>query len=139
MARQKDAEPDPDVAARTGNFAMLMYSIVGVFAGTLLPHFSKRDKRLLDPDYPESDEGKFIRIQRTVQTLKRECENNNRTFRLPRMPVALRDMWCFALVFFAIISLWTFFINTVAEVGEIISLIRVNYSKFDDRPLLPSP
>ncbi|KIJ56704.1 hypothetical protein M422DRAFT_57368 [Sphaerobolus stellatus SS14] len=125
MARQNNAEPDQEVAARTGNFALLMYSLVGVVAGTLLPHLSKRDERLLDPEYPETDDEKFARIETTILAWKIESEARGQSLKLPRMPVALRDVWCFALVFFALISGWTFFINTVAEAIVAVALVGV--------------
>jgi solute carrier family 45 protein 1/2/4 len=39
MALELDREPDADYATRTGEFAMLLYSIVAVIAGTILPHW----------------------------------------------------------------------------------------------------
>lgn len=122
MARQTGKEPDVDDATRTGNFAFLMYSIVGVFAGALLPRLAKRDRRLLETDFAESDETKFERIQRNVRAWKLDSEASGNAFKLPRMPVALRDMWCFALLFYFLITLWTFFIDTVVEVSSFLSM-----------------
>ncbi|EGN92992.1 hypothetical protein SERLA73DRAFT_172351 [Serpula lacrymans var. lacrymans S7.3] len=47
MAYQNGVEPDKDVATRRGEFALLLYSLVAVAAGTLLPHLARRDRRLL--------------------------------------------------------------------------------------------
>jgi len=125
MARQTGKEPDVDDATRTGNFAFLMYSIVGVFAGVLLPRLAKRDRRLLETDFAESDETRFERIQRNVRAWKLDCEASGNAFKLPRMPVALRDMWCFALLLYFLITLWTFFINTVVEAVIAVALVGI--------------
>lgn len=116
MAYQDNKDPDVDVATRAGNFALLMYSLVGVVAGSLLPELTKRDERLLDGDKQEDEDMEFSRIQRTVLELKAEARSRGKSAKLPRMPLTLRGMWSFAMVLYGVISLCTFFISTVAQV-----------------------
>lgn len=116
MAYQDKKDPDVDVATRVGNFALLMYSLVAVVAGSLLPELTKRDERLLEPDEHEDEEVEVARIQRTVMRWKAEARSRGKSLRLPRMPLTLRDVWSFALVLYGVISLCTFFIVTVTQV-----------------------
>ena len=117
MARQDNKEPDVDVATRAGNFAMLMYSLVAVIAGSLLPQLTKRDERLLGADEEEDEEAELARIHCMVTKWKAQAAVKGKSLKLPSMPLTLRDMWCFALVLYGVISLCTFFINTVAQVS----------------------
>jgi solute carrier family 45, member 1/2/4 len=116
MAYQDNKDPDVDIATRAGNFALLMYSLVAVVAGSLLPELTKRDERLLDGDEWEDEDMELARIQRTVMKWKAEAESRGKSPKLPRMPLSLRDVWGFAMVLFGVISLFTFFIGTVTEV-----------------------
>ena len=116
MAYQDNKDPDVDVATRAGNFALLMYSLVGVVAGSLLPELTKRDERLLDGDKQEDEDMEFSRIQRTVLELKAEAGSRGKSAKLPRMPLTLRGMWSFAMILYGVISMCTFFISTVAQV-----------------------
>lgn len=116
MAYQIKKDPDVDVATRAGNFALLMYSLVGVVAGSLLPELTKRDERLLEGEEHTDEDMEVVRIQRTVMKWKTDTGSRGESLKLPRMPFMLRDMWSFALVLYGVISLCTFFIDTVAKV-----------------------
>lgn len=119
MAYQDQKDPDVDVATRTGNFALLMYSLVAVVAGSVLPELAKRDDRLLEPDEHEDEVAEVARIRLTVMKWKAEARSKDRSLKLPRMPLTLRDMWCFGLVLYGVISLSTFFIATVTQVESV--------------------
>jgi len=138
MARQYNKDPSVDVATRAGNFAMLMYSLVAVVAGSLLPELTRRDERLLGHDDEEDDVAEVIRIQTMVSKWKAEAAAKGKKLKLPRAPLTLRDMWSFALVLYGVISLCTFFINTVAQVRSCIDAQRLFLTSYF-RPQLRSP
>lgn len=117
MAEQSGEDPDVDTAARTGNLAMLLFSIVATVAGAVLPQLTNRNPRLLDASEDVNEETEYLRVQRTLADWKGEAEARGKSLELPTMPYTLRDVWCFALILYGIISLWTFFINTVIEVS----------------------
>lgn len=121
MAEQIGKDPDVDTAARTGNFALLLFSIVAAIAGTVLPQLTRRDPRLLDVFEHTSEENEYLYVQRTLVGWKEEAIANGKRFKLPSMPYTLRDIWCFALILYGIISLCTFFIYTVSEVRMAVS------------------
>ncbi|KAF8591426.1 MFS general substrate transporter [Ramaria rubella] len=125
MARQDDKDPDVDVATRAGNFAMLMYSLVAVIAGSLLPQLTKRNERLLDTDEKEDEEAELVRIRHIVATWRTDASSKSRSFKLPRMPLTLRDVWSFALVLYGVISICTFFISTVVQATIAVALIGI--------------
>ena len=62
MAWQDNKEPDVDVATWARNFAMLMYSLVTVIAGSLLPQLTKCDEHLLGADEEEEEEAELTWI-----------------------------------------------------------------------------
>lgn len=117
MAEETGEDPDVDTAARTGNLAMLLFSIVATAAGAVLPQLTNRNPRLLDASEDVNEEAEYLRVQRTLSDWKGEAEARGKSFELPTLPYTLRDVWCFALVLYGIISLWTFFINTVTMVS----------------------
>ncbi|KAF8517822.1 MFS general substrate transporter [Gautieria morchelliformis] len=125
MAYQDKTDPDVDVATRAGNFALLMYSLVAVVAGSLLPELTKRDERLLEPDEGEDEERELARIQRTVTRWKAEARSKGKSFRLPRLPFCLRDIWSFGLALYGVISFCTFFIETVTQATVAVALIGI--------------
>jgi solute carrier family 45 protein 1/2/4 len=118
MARQDNEDPPVDVATRIGNLAMFFYSVVAVVAGTLLPQLTKRDPRLLQSPPGEAEETEFTRIQETITRWKKEAVSRKKKLVLPQMPVVLRDVWSFGLILYGVITLATFFINTVVTVGS---------------------
>jgi solute carrier family 45, member 1/2/4 len=67
------------------------------------------------------EEAEYARIQQQVRQWKAEAEVTGKPFKLPRMPLLLRDIWMGALLLFTILAFSTFFINTVAGV----SLVRI--------------
>jgi len=68
MAYENKKEPDAELATRMGALAMLIYSLVAVVAGAVLPQLSRRDKRLLA--YPGEDEDTELeRLKALVQGL----------------------------------------------------------------------
>ena len=114
MARQDNKEPDVDVATRAGNFAMLMYSLVAVIAGSLFPQLTKCNECLLGADEEEDEEAELAQIHCMVTKWKAQAAVKDKSLKLPSMPLTLRDMWCFALVLYGMISLYTFFTTETA-------------------------
>ncbi|EGO27826.1 hypothetical protein SERLADRAFT_447045 [Serpula lacrymans var. lacrymans S7.9] len=124
MAYQNGVEPDKDVATRRGEFALLLYSLVAVAAGTLLPHLARRDRRLL-PREGDNEEEDFTRLRAHIRHWQEEATRHGKTFRLPRSPIFLRDIWTGALILFTVITFSTFFISTVPQATAAISLIGI--------------
>ncbi|KAG8900774.1 hypothetical protein FRB99_005764 [Tulasnella sp. 403] len=130
MAYELDKDPDPDVATRAGEFALLIYSIVAVLAGTALPYLAASDARLLkqidreiEDEEAVSDELKKIREM--VRQWKLEAARQGKPLKLPTMPFMLRNIWTAALLLFGFTMMSTFFITTVAQATFAIALLGV--------------
>ncbi|KIK68025.1 hypothetical protein GYMLUDRAFT_36839 [Collybiopsis luxurians FD-317 M1] len=128
MALEQDKEPDPDVATRTGEFAMLLYSIVAVVAGTILPHLANRDRRLMAHKEDVDENAELTRIQNTLRQWKAEALRKGKPLRLPLMPLLLRNIWTGALLWFTLLTFSTFFISTVAQASVFIALVGVSWA-----------
>jgi len=120
MAYEHNAEPDHDVATRTGEFAMLIFSVVAVVAGSLLPHLARRDRRLMPPKDEDGD-AEVSRLRDTVRQWRAEALRDGKPLRLPMMPFLLRNIWTGALLLFTVLTFSTLFISTVAQVRYLIS------------------
>jgi solute carrier family 45 protein 1/2/4 len=118
MAHEQGEEPDPDEATRTGEFAMLLYSIVAVVSGTILPHLANRDRRLMAHQGDDNEDAELTRIHSTVREWRVEAARQGRPLRLPVMPFLLRNIWTMALLLFSFLTLSTFFISTVKQVSR---------------------
>ncbi|KAJ3882936.1 hypothetical protein F5051DRAFT_318700 [Lentinula edodes] len=125
MALELGREPDPDLATRTGEFAMLLYSIVAVIAGTVLPHLANRDRRLMAHKDDVDEDAELTRIKNTVRQWKAEAARNGKPLRLPMMPFLLRNIWTGALLWFSVLTLSTFFVKTVTQATVFIALVGV--------------
>jgi solute carrier family 45 protein 1/2/4 len=124
MAYENNAEPNADVATRRGEFAMLIYSIVAVVAGTLLPHLARRDRRLISRR-DEDEDVEVTRLRNTVREWRAEAARQGRPLRLPMMPFLLRNIWTGALLLFTVLTFSTFFITTVVQATVAISLVGI--------------
>jgi len=128
MAAEINEDPDVEKATQAGDFAMLIYSIVAIVAGTLLPYLASRDHRLLAQSNPdEEDEGdvELARIREMVRQWKLEAARKGKPLKLPRMPFMLRNIWTAAMLLFAAVMASTFFIHTVAQASVAISLLGI--------------
>ncbi|KAJ3869435.1 major facilitator superfamily domain-containing protein [Lentinula novae-zelandiae] len=125
MALELGREPDPDLATRTGEFAMLLYSIVAVIAGTVLPHLANRDRRLMAHKDDVDEDAELTRIKNTVRQWKAEAARNGKPLRLPMMPFLLRNIWTGALLWFSVLTMSTFFVKTVTQATVFIALVGV--------------
>ncbi|KAF8897661.1 major facilitator superfamily domain-containing protein [Infundibulicybe gibba] len=125
MAYENQKEPDHDVATRTGEFAMLIYSVVGVAAGTLLPHLANRDRRLMAHKTDVDEDAEVTRLRNTVRQWRVEAARQGKPLRLPMMPFLLRNIWTGALLFFSFLTFSTFFISTVVQATIFISLVGI--------------
>ncbi|KAF8138444.1 hypothetical protein EV363DRAFT_1393899 [Boletus edulis] len=96
MAHQLDQEPDIEVATRTGEFAMLLYSIVAVIAGIVLPYLTRRDPRLL----PEEGDDEQTHVQRLRLNLHQ--------WREEALASGKSDIWTGAMVLFTILMFSSF-------------------------------
>ena len=89
MRAAQHGEVDKDEASQAGSFAMLIYSVVAVVAGTALPYLADRDRRLLAPELLEEDEElsdeerEFKRIKELVGEWKAEAKRDSKPLRLP--------------------------------------------------------
>ncbi|KAJ7682661.1 hypothetical protein DFH06DRAFT_972053 [Mycena polygramma] len=128
MAYELGEEPDPEFATRTGEFAMLCYSIVAVISGIVLPHLANRDRRLMAHQGDDDEDAELTRIRNTVRQWKVEAARHGRPLRLPVMPFLLRNIWTGALLLFSVLTLSTFFISTVFQATIFISLIGICWS-----------
>lgn len=125
MAYEQKKEPNPELATRTGEFAMLIYSVVGVAAGTILPHLAARDRRLMGDNADVDETAEISRLRATVRQWRIEAARKGRALHLPVMPFLLRNIWTGALVFFSLLMLSTFFISTVFQATIFISLVGI--------------
>ncbi|KAF8630339.1 hypothetical protein AX15_002989 [Amanita polypyramis BW_CC] len=125
MAYELKKEPKADLATRTGEFAMLLYSIVGVIAGTILPHFVSRDRRLLADKDNVNQDAEINHLRETVHEWRVEAARQGRPLRLPVMPFLLRNIWTGALVLFSLLMFSTFFVTTVVQATALISLVGI--------------
>ncbi|KAL4242080.1 MFS general substrate transporter [Abortiporus biennis] len=125
MAYELDKEPDLDYATRVGELAMLIYSVVAVIAGTLLPHLSERDTRLLAHEGDEDEDVEFTRLRLTVRQWRSEAARKGQPLRLPFMPFFLRNIWTWALLLFSLITFSTFFITKVWQAIIAVSMVGI--------------
>ncbi|KAJ7904651.1 MFS general substrate transporter [Mycena olivaceomarginata] len=128
MAQELGEEPDPEFATRTGEFAMLLYSIVAVISGIILPHLANRDRRLMAHQGDEDEDAELTRIRNTVREWKVEAARKGKPLRLPVMPFLLRNIWTGALLLFTALTMSTFFITTVNQATVFIALIGICWS-----------
>ncbi|KAG2095085.1 MFS general substrate transporter [Suillus discolor] len=97
MAYETGEEPDNKLATRTGEFAMLLYSIEGDDEDAQIEHFRGR-----------------LHMWRQEGTIK-----------LPKMPWLLRDIWTAAMILFTLLTFSTFWISTVKQATVAISLVGI--------------
>ncbi|KAJ7129532.1 hypothetical protein C8R44DRAFT_777013 [Mycena epipterygia] len=128
MAHELGEEPDADLATRKGEFALLLYSIVAVVSGIILPHLANRDRRLMAHHGDEDEDAELTRIRNTVQQWRAEAARHGRPVRLPVMPFLLRNIWTGALLLFTVLTMSTFFITTVFQATIFIALIGICWS-----------
>ncbi|KAI0036808.1 MFS general substrate transporter [Vararia minispora EC-137] len=126
MAYEQDEEPDAELATRTGALAMLLYSIVATFAGTLLPRFARRDPRLLsENDEGDDEDDELSKIEQTVRQWQADATHRGHRIRLPAMPLLLRDVWMGALLLFAFLTFSTFLVTRVWQAIILVSLVGI--------------
>lgn len=125
MAAELGREPDNDVATRTGEFAMAIYSVVAVIAGTLLPRLSQRDSRLLAHEGDDDEDAEFARLKATVQQWRADAARQGKPLELPFMPFFLRNIWTGAMLLFSAITFSTFFITKVWQAIIAVSLVGI--------------
>ncbi|KAJ3564038.1 hypothetical protein NP233_g8556 [Leucocoprinus birnbaumii] len=123
MAAEIGQEPDHELATRRGNFAMSLYSVVGVITGTVLPHLVYSDRRLqrLKTDVDEDAEPSWLR--ETFRQWKADAARQGKPLRLPTAPILMRNIWSGAMFLFAFLMFSTFFVKTVTQATIFISLL----------------
>ncbi|KAI6003738.1 MFS general substrate transporter [Pisolithus albus] len=124
MAYQLDGEPDIEHATRIGELAMLLYSIVAVIAGVVLPRLTLRDSRLLCQD-GDDHASRTERLRRMLKHRQEEAVQRGKKFKVPRMPLLLRDIWVGAMLLFSALMFSTFWISTVNQAAVMISAVGV--------------
>lgn len=125
LAFEQKTDPDTDTAARMGNLAMLIYSLVAVIAGTVLPPLARRDTRLLAHEGDEDEDAELTRLKMTVREWRAEAARQGRPLRLPFMPFFLRNIWTGALLLFTILMFLTLFISTMWQAIVVVSLVGI--------------
>jgi len=125
MAYELDREPDGEIATRTGEFAMLIYSVVAVIAGTILPPLAARDRRLMADNNDVDEDAEISRLRATVRQWRVDAARRGRPLHLPVMPFLLRNIWTGALLFFSLLMFTTFFISTVFQATIFISCVGI--------------
>lgn len=132
MSEEQNRDPEKDEATRAGDRAMLIYSVVAVIAGTILPFLASRDQRLLlpelpvDPANPEAAaDAELTRVRELVRQWRAEAARDGKPLKLPTMPFMLRNIWTGALVLYALAMMSTFFVKTVASATVIIALLGI--------------
>ncbi|TFL05952.1 major facilitator superfamily domain-containing protein [Pterulicium gracile] len=128
MAAEHNQEPDKDYATRKGEFAMLLYSIVAAFSGTLLPHLANRDRKLMAHRGDDDEDAELTRLKNTVFQWKVEAAQKGKELRLPVKPFLLRNIWGGALLWFTVLTWSTFFVTTVAEATALVALVGISWS-----------
>ncbi|KAL4076097.1 major facilitator superfamily domain-containing protein [Scleroderma yunnanense] len=126
MAYQLGKEPDIELATRTGELAMLLYSIVAVMAGVVLPSLARRDMRLLPQG--SDDDSHTERLRLILSHWQEEATQSGKPLKLPRMPLLLRDIWTGAMLLFSVLMLSTLWISTVANATVMISLVGISWA-----------
>jgi solute carrier family 45 protein 1/2/4 len=119
MAYETGKEPDNELATRSGELAMLLYSIVAVLAGGVLPVFARRDRRLL-PVEGDDEDAQIERFRSRLHLWRQEGIT-----KLPKMPWLLRDIWTAAMILFTLLTFSTFWISTVKQATVAISLVGI--------------
>jgi len=116
MAKEKNAEPDPEYATRMGALSMLFNSIVAVVAGAVLPYLSRRDKRLLRVQ-DEDEEEETIRLRSLVYEWRAQATKKGKPMKLPTLPILYRTIWIGALLLFTVLTMMTFFVTSTIGVS----------------------
>ncbi|KAF5344144.1 hypothetical protein D9758_008829 [Tetrapyrgos nigripes] len=125
IAQEEGKEPDADEATRRGEFAMLLYSIVAVVAGTVLPHLASRDRRLQGHKNDIDEDAETSRLRDMVRRWRAEAAQKGKPLRLPMTPFLLRNIWTGALLFFSFLTFMTFFVKTAVEATVFIALVGI--------------
>ncbi|KAJ7228529.1 hypothetical protein GGX14DRAFT_530297 [Mycena pura] len=115
MAEEIGKEPNAEFATRQGYRAMLIYSIVAVVSGTILPHLASRDRRLMAHEGDDNADAELTRIRTMVRQWKIDAARHGKPLRLPAMPFLLRNIWTGALLLFTVLTMSTYFIHTVDQ------------------------
>ncbi|KAI0089327.1 hypothetical protein BDY19DRAFT_889996 [Irpex rosettiformis] len=125
MAYELGREPDNELATRTGELALTIYSIVAVIAGILLPRLTVRDTRLLAHEGDDDEDAEFARLRATVTEWRAEAAAKGQPLELPFMPFFLRNIWTGAMLLFSLITFSTFFITKVWQAIIAVSLVGI--------------
>ncbi|KAK0490841.1 hypothetical protein IW261DRAFT_1556007 [Armillaria novae-zelandiae] len=121
-------EPDRDLAAQRGEFAMLLYSVVSVIAGTVLPHLASRDRRLMAHKEDVDEDAELTRIRNMVHEWRTEAARKGRPLRLPVMPFLLRNIWTGAMLWFSLLTFSTFLITDVKQASIFVALVGISWA-----------
>lgn len=127
MAKEKNAEPDPEYATRVGALSMLFNSVVAALAGTLLPYLSRRDTRLLRVQ-DEDEEEETTRLRNAIHEWRVDAAKKGEKMRLPTLPVLYRTIWIGALLLFTFLTTMTFFVTTTVGAIILVSLIGISWA-----------
>ena len=95
-----------------------IHYVVGVVAGTILPHLASRDRRLMSHKSDVDENAEISRIRATVRQWRVEAAQKGKPLQLPVMPFLLRNIWTGALILFSLLTFSTFFISTVVQVSS---------------------
>ncbi|KAH6915329.1 major facilitator superfamily domain-containing protein [Coprinopsis sp. MPI-PUGE-AT-0042] len=125
MAHELGKEPNHEYAIRRGELALLIYSIVGVVSGMVLPHIATRDRRLLARNNRDTADEELNIMRKMVRQWRVDAARRGRPLRLPVMPFLLRNIWSAALALFSVLMFSTFFIETANQATIFISTVGI--------------
>ncbi|KAK0498608.1 hypothetical protein EDD18DRAFT_1158376 [Armillaria luteobubalina] len=128
MAHEIGKEPDRDLAAQRGELAMLLYSVVSVISGTVLPHLASRDRRLMAHKEDVDEDAELTRIRNMVHEWRTEAARKGRPLCLPVMPFLLRNIWTGAMLWFSLLTFSTFLITDVKQASIFVALVGISWA-----------
>ena len=119
-----DAPTTGDHDFEQGSFSLLMYAIVALASGFVLPFFALgSDARARAPALPETAISDDRHVSRS--RLKRHAR---RVWRGLRFGLTLRTMWSLGCFVYAVIMLGTFFVETPTQAIVLIALVGLPWS-----------
>ncbi|KAN0064842.1 hypothetical protein ACQY0O_001899 [Thecaphora frezii] len=144
-ANQLSHNKEDDAKAERGSFAMLMFAIVALVSGALLPTLSlARDRQsggiALDTSDEQGDEAlgavedleerSVSELDATMRALhgRPSMTLGQRIRRGLKYGITLRTFWTMASVLFAVLMMATFFVDTVEQATVLIALVGLPWS-----------
>ncbi|KDN52640.1 MFS general substrate transporter [Tilletiaria anomala UBC 951] len=127
--------PGSDRDVEQGSFSMLMYALVALAAGVLLPYLalgsdSHARAPALTEAVPQAQQPLPVSAEHTSHVSLRSwtSKRTHRIYRALRYGITLRSFWSFGCFSFALIMCGTFFVHTPPQAVVLIALVGVPWS-----------